>query len=200
MEPSTPTPLREPSQETVAEARITAFLARAERASGRRLSAYEHLWQWSTTDLDGFWGTVWDFFGLTDVFGAHGPVLAHEAMPGSRWFPQVSLNYAQFVLTGRPQEPVAIVGVGENDARVDLTWGQLRDQVASLSAWLREHGVGRTQLATEVRDIRRSWESRVRARRGSSTWRAADLLLRHPVVTAAPSRSISASPPRTLPG
>ncbi|MCK0111668.1 acetoacetate--CoA ligase [Ornithinimicrobium sp. F0845] len=140
---ATPAPLWEPSEETVAHPRVTAFTALAERVSGRRLTAYSDLWAWSTTDLDGFWGAVWDFFGLPEVFGAHGPVLAREAMPGSVWFPEVRLNYAEFVLTGRPEDEVAIVGVGEDDAPTELTWGELRRQVGSLAAWLRERGVGR---------------------------------------------------------
>lgn len=41
-----------------------------------------------------------------------------------------------------------------------------------------------TQLVTDVRTIRDSWDERVRARRGSTTWRAADLMLSFPVVTA----------------
>lgn len=44
--------------------------------------------------------------------------------------------------------------------------------------------INATRLVSEVRDIRESWEDRVRSRRGSTTWRAADLLLRHPVLTA----------------
>lgn len=42
---------------------------------------------------------------------------------------------------------------------------------------------GRT-LVTELREIRQSWNDRVTARRGSNTWRIADLLLAHPVVDA----------------
>ncbi|USQ75672.1 Fic family protein [Ornithinimicrobium cryptoxanthini] len=41
-----------------------------------------------------------------------------------------------------------------------------------------------SRLVTEVREIRQSWDARVRARKGSTTWRIADLLLRYPLVTA----------------
>lgn len=41
-----------------------------------------------------------------------------------------------------------------------------------------------TRLVTEVREIRQSWDARVRARSGSATWRVANLLLRYPLVTA----------------
>ncbi|USQ79234.1 acetoacetate--CoA ligase [Ornithinimicrobium faecis] len=142
-ETSSPAPLWEPSPESVARARITAFTTHAERASGRRLSAYADLWDWSTTDPDGFWGALWDFFGLPELFGAHGPALAKEAMPGSVWFPEVRVNYAEFVLSGPPEDQIAIIGVGEDDVRSEVTWGELRSQVSALAAWLRERGVGR---------------------------------------------------------
>lgn len=38
------------------------------------------------------------------------------------------------------------------------------------------------QLVSELRTIRASWSERVRARRGATTWRVADMLLRHPVI------------------
>lgn len=41
-----------------------------------------------------------------------------------------------------------------------------------------------SRLVTEVRDIRRSWDDLVRSRRGTRTWQAVDLLLRHPLLTA----------------
>lgn len=44
--------------------------------------------------------------------------------------------------------------------------------------------VNGTQLVTEVREIRQSWAERIRARRGSTAWRVADLMLRFPVLTA----------------
>nr|WP_281497087.1 Fic family protein [Ornithinimicrobium sp. F0845] len=41
-----------------------------------------------------------------------------------------------------------------------------------------------TVLVDQVRNVRQSWDDRVKARRGATTWLAADLLLRHPVLTA----------------
>ncbi len=43
---------------------------------------------------------------------------------------------------------------------------------------------GRT-LVQELRDIRTSWEDRIKARRGANAWRIADLLLAQPVLNAA---------------
>ena len=42
-------------------------------------------------------------------------------------------------------------------------------------------GNGRT-LVRDLGDIRANWDDRIRARRGASSWRVAELLLRHPVI------------------
>ncbi len=41
------------------------------------------------------------------------------------------------------------------------------------------------QLVAELRDVRRSWEGRIKVRRGATAWKVVDLLLRQPVVNAA---------------
>jgi acetoacetyl-CoA synthetase len=46
-------------------------------------------------DLDAFWGSVADFFGLG--LGT-GQVLADRRMPGATWFPGARVNYAQRAL------------------------------------------------------------------------------------------------------
>ena len=52
------TPLWEPPAELVERATLTRFM----RAHG--FADYASLWQWSVDDLDGFWGAIWDFFGV----------------------------------------------------------------------------------------------------------------------------------------
>jgi acetoacetyl-CoA synthetase len=29
---------------------------------GRELGTFDELWRWSVTDLEGFWGGLWDFY------------------------------------------------------------------------------------------------------------------------------------------
>lgn len=138
-----PHPLWVPSERAVEAARMTAFRRFAEESTGRRLPDYAALWEWSTTELDEFWGALWDFYGLDHAFGAHGTVLAEERMPGSTWFPQMQLNYAEYVLAAGRDNDVAIVGVTERGDRREISWRELRAQVGSVAAWLRSVGVGR---------------------------------------------------------
>ncbi len=109
---------------------------------GRDLADYDALWRWSVDDLEGFWGSVWDFFGVR----AHAPyerVLAARQMPGAEWFPGARLNYAEHALgTDEDADRVAVVARSQTREPIEVTFGELRDQVARARAGLRRLGVG----------------------------------------------------------
>ncbi|MBW7833597.1 MAG: acetoacetate--CoA ligase [Simplicispira suum] len=115
---------------------------RAER--GLHFDDYDALWRWSTIDLDVFWQSIWEFFDIQSPT-PHLGVLAKNAMPGAVWFPGAQLNYARQVLrhvdgahaAGMP----AIVASNERGAQRELSWPELRRQVASLALHLQAAGV-----------------------------------------------------------
>jgi acetoacetyl-CoA synthetase len=109
---------------------------------GRDLAGYDELWRWSVDDLEGFWGSLWDFFGVR----AHVPyerVLGSRAMPGAEWFSGARLNYAEHLL-GTPQDTDAAAVVARSQTRgpIELTFCDLREQVARARAGLQRLGVG----------------------------------------------------------
>ena len=59
--------------------------AQAEREAEEHGTDYAGLHRWSVTDLEGFWGAVWEYFAV-DADTPYERVLAEEAMPGARWF------------------------------------------------------------------------------------------------------------------
>ena len=98
-------------------------------------SDYDSLWEWSVTDLEGFWGAVWKWFG---VKGTYDRVLSGHDMPGARWFEGAKVNYAEHALRG----PGGVVGCSQTRDRVELSADELRRQVGACRAGLRRHGVG----------------------------------------------------------
>lgn len=124
---------------TTALARYLDFLA---AVRGLRFEGYADLHRWSVTDLEGFWGSVAEFF---DVRFADAPdrVLGRRAMPGAEWFPGATLNYAEHALRGAADGDVAVVAHAQTRPPITLTWGELRDQVARARTGLRRLGVGR---------------------------------------------------------
>jgi acetoacetyl-CoA synthetase len=140
---SEPELLRPVAPDVRATTEIGRFLTWLERERGLTFAGYEELHRWSVDDLDGFWSAVWEHF---EVRG-HSPydaVLGRREMPGAEWFPGATLNYAEHAL-GLPQDAdeTAVLGYSQTRDRVELTWGQLRDQVARARAGLQRLGVGR---------------------------------------------------------
>ena len=64
-------------------------------------------------------------------------------MPGAEWFPNASLNYAEHVFAGKDDAEVAILHASELRELGELSWGELREQVAAVAAGLRAIGVER---------------------------------------------------------
>src|SRR5207302_11159212 len=103
---------------------------------------YDELWRFSVTRLADFWGAVADFLGVR-WHEQPTEVLADAGMPGARWFPGGTLNYAEHSLTGKPDDDLAVIFHREDGVSSQLTYGRLREQVAAARAALVELGVGK---------------------------------------------------------
>lgn len=136
-----PVPLWSPGAGELEASAMARFARYAAKRSGLDLQDYQQLWAWSVDDLALFWGCVWDYFGLNGVFGEHGAVLPEDQMPGAVWFPDVTLNFAEYLLGQGSPGDVAVVGVDETRATTTLTRADLRTQVASLASALSDRGV-----------------------------------------------------------
>jgi acetoacetyl-CoA synthetase len=126
----------------VERSRLTAFMRWLAAERGRDFDDYEQLWRWSVDDLEGFWAAIWDYFDV-QADGDRSTVLTSHEMPGARWFPGTSLNYAEHVFAGKDPETVAILHSSELRALTELRWEELAEQVAAVAAGLREVGVQR---------------------------------------------------------
>jgi acetoacetyl-CoA synthetase len=109
---------------------------------GHDFDSFESLRQWSITDLEGFWGGLWEFYGVKDHAG-YTQVLASDQMPGAVWFPGARINYAEHLL-GRDEDRnrVAIVERSQTRAPQEVTFGELRDLIARVRAGLQRLGIG----------------------------------------------------------
>ena len=132
-------PLWAPSEERINNANMTRFLEVARHFTGKDLRNYDELYNWSITDLNGFWGLIWKISGIIHS-APYTSALSDPIMPGATWFDGARLNFARNMLRFR-DDHLALVSWGEDRPPMRITYAQLHDQVASCAAGLRKLGV-----------------------------------------------------------
>jgi acetoacetyl-CoA synthetase len=121
---------------------MTRFMRWLEAERGRAFHDYRSVWEWSVTELEEFWSSIWDFFDVR-ASRRYAEVLAERTMPGARWFAGAELNYAENLLRIGTDDALAVQHAAEGSELGGITRGELRDRVAALAAGLRSLGVER---------------------------------------------------------
>ncbi len=118
---------------------IGRYVTWLERERGLAFGSYDELQRWSVDDLAGFWASIWDFGGVK-AHAPYGSVLAGDAMPGAVWFPGARLNFAEHLI-GDDGDAVAIVAYSQTRERAELSFADLREQIARARTGLQRLGV-----------------------------------------------------------
>ena len=140
--PASATRLWSPSPERIAAANLTAFAAKVGDRHGVDLTDYGALWRWSIDHKWDFWREVWDD---SAVMGTRGDRILIDAdkMPGARWFPDASLNFAQNLLERKPADDPgdALVFWGEEQVKRRLSHLELHALASRASAAFAAQGI-----------------------------------------------------------
>ena len=131
-----------PSPARVASARITKYQQFLADTLQLEFADYAALWQWSVTDINAFWQSIWDFHALVSPTPIS-TALTQRRMPGAQWFCGASVNFVHQVFRHTASTRPAIIYRNELGQRRELSWPQLQSQVASIAAGLKAMGVVR---------------------------------------------------------
>jgi acetoacetyl-CoA synthetase len=129
-----------PDARRIERARLTHFMRWLDRERGLRFDDYASLWRWSVSDLEAFWGALWQYFGIRASVPPE-RVLGRRQMPGAEWFPGARLNYAENVLAHARPGREALLYVREAESPRSLSWDELAARVHAAAAALRRLGV-----------------------------------------------------------
>ncbi|MDX1369958.1 acetoacetate--CoA ligase [Pseudomonas sp.] len=134
-------PLWTPSLERVAATRMDAFRRFVNQRHALQLPDYPALHAWSVAQREAFWQAIVEFFEIR--FSAQPQRVLDEgpAMPSAHWFPGATLNFAEHLLRRRDSHP-ALIAIGEDGSREQLTYAELAAHVAGLQQSLKAAGVG----------------------------------------------------------
>ena len=137
--------LRAPLPAEAADSNLVRFTTWLERTHSRKFPDYPALWQWSVDEPDAFWRAVAGYFDVQFHQPPEGGVaLASREMPGARWFPGATLNYAEHALRpGGGDRPAVVFQGDDRGRREEISRDALAQQVRLAAAALRARGVGR---------------------------------------------------------
>ncbi|WP_042355900.1 acetoacetate--CoA ligase [Bacillus rubiinfantis] len=145
--------LWQPSEKFQEESNLTRFMTWLAEKRGLQFTTYEQLWQWSVSDLQGFWSAIWHFFEIQSK-SAYDTVLADKRMPGAVWFPGATLNYAEHIFRHQAGEKPAIIYETEIRQQAEVTWVELEQITAAVAAYLRGIGINQgDRVAAYVSNI-----------------------------------------------
>ena len=99
--------LWQPDEKAIENCNISLFFNKIESYS-KANSDYSSFHQWSVENAPDFWAEVWQQFCVIGT-RPDGPVLENpDAMPGARWFPGSTLNFAENLLRYRDDHTAII--------------------------------------------------------------------------------------------
>ena len=134
-------PLWTPPAERRKAANLARFMAQVASRWGVETTDYGALHGWSIACPEQFWASLWDFAGIVGDRPGTRILIDRERMPGARWFPDATLNYAENLLRRR-DEADALVFWGEDRVRRRMTFARLDDQVSRMAQALAARGIG----------------------------------------------------------
>ena len=130
-----------PSSERIANTTLTRYQEWLAVNHGVRTGGYEELWRWSVDELESFWASIVEFFGVRFEV-ASDRVLDSMTMPGANWFPGSRVSYAEHIFAGKDPAALAIQHCSELRELSSWSWSDLREQTTAIAAGLRGLGVG----------------------------------------------------------
>ncbi len=132
--------LWEPSKERILNSNMKRFMDIINRKYGKAFTDYPGLYNWSVENIPDFWAEMWNFAGIIASKPYDRVIDDITKMPGAKWFEGSRLNFAENLLRYRDGQ-TALIFKGEDQDAIRMTYAELYDEVARLSASLRKAGV-----------------------------------------------------------
>ena len=132
--------LWQPSRERIARSNISAFIRLVNKRWQAGVSDANALYEWSVSQPEQFWTSVWDFCGVIAESRGERVLVDGDKMPGAQWFPDAKLNFAENLLR-RHDDADAMVFRGEDKVRRRMSFAEVYDAVSRTAQAMSAAGV-----------------------------------------------------------
>ena len=115
-------PLWIPSEDRIKNSNFSKYYDFLKKEYNLSFSNYHELHNWSVTDIEKFWESIWKFSGIIHS-KSYDKILDNRIMPGANWFEGSKLNFAENLLRYR-DDHIAIISSRED--KPDVTFNLQR--------------------------------------------------------------------------
>ena len=104
-----------PSDKRVKSSQMYKFMQNINKKYNINLSSFSELHTWSIENKTQFWELIWDFFDIIGSKGTKPYIDPLNKMPGSKFFPNGKVNYAEnmFNIKASTSESLGFIGKGQ---------------------------------------------------------------------------------------
>jgi acetoacetyl-CoA synthetase len=136
-------PIWKPGRKLIDQSNLKKYMDWLFVKKGLYFRSYNDLWDWSVTDLEDFWESIWQYFNVKsyDIY-LEVLIRPQRGMIGTKWFTRSRLNYAEHIFRNKTKEHPAILFQSERQKLTEVSWETLEKEVSAVAAWLRQRGVG----------------------------------------------------------
>jgi acetoacetyl-CoA synthetase len=111
----------------------------AEQITGNPVSTYNDLYEWSISDIEEFWKSIWLQSGIIHSKN-YDRIVSGYKMPGAKWFEGAYLNFAENLLRYRDTN-TALISLREGYPQFRITYKELYSYTAKTAAFLKNKGI-----------------------------------------------------------
>ncbi|UOE75029.1 acetoacetate--CoA ligase [Parageobacillus thermoglucosidasius] len=134
------TTLWTPTEERIQRSSIKRYMNWLKEKKGLAFETHQALWNWSVEHLEEFWESVWEYCEIKSA-ASYRCVLEERKMPGAKWFPGATLNYAENVFRNERSDRPALLFRSERVPYREVTWKELKEKTAAVASALKKIGV-----------------------------------------------------------
>ena len=132
--------LWKPTPKRVENTSLFKFIKHVNTKHKEKIDSFENLHKWSVENRNYFWNEVWNFYNVIGEKGDHPYLEPENSLPGTKFFPNGKLNYAENMLKKNDND-IAITFWSEDKIKKKLSWYQLKNQVAAVANYFKKKGI-----------------------------------------------------------
>jgi acetoacetyl-CoA synthetase len=129
-----------PTQQAIQSSNMYQYMSELNKKYHLELNTYSELYEWSITNTDLFWESIWNFCNVIYNKNFECVSINSHSFFDVKWFPNCLLNYTENLLR-RSDKQIAIKFKGEDKITRSMDWGKLTSQVSKVQQYYKKIGL-----------------------------------------------------------